>query len=68
MHISVGFRYFPKLSQYLYDHRAIRLAARYHKFEIKQFLCLSFFSYVYFIGQILPRIILTTECMYIVKM
>ena len=30
MHISVDFRYFPKLSRYLYDHRAIRLAARYH--------------------------------------
>ena len=30
--ISVGFRYFPKLSRYLYDHKAIKLAAMYHKF------------------------------------
>ena len=43
--ISVGFRYFPKLSRYLYDHKAIKLAARYHKFEIKQFLCLSIFIF-----------------------
>ena len=42
--ISVSFRYFPKLSRYLYDHKAIKLAARYHKFEIKQFLCLSIFT------------------------
>ena len=44
--ISVGFRDFPKLSRYLYDHKAIKLAARYHKFELKQFKCLSsFISY-----------------------
>ena len=59
--ISVGFRYFPKLSRYLCDHKAIKLAARYHTFEIKQFLCL----FSYFIGQTLPRTILTTE--YVVK-
>ena len=41
--IFVGFRYFPKLSRYLYDYKAIKLVARYHKFEIKQLLCLSFF-------------------------
>ena len=43
--ISVGFRYFPKLSRYLYDHKAIRLAAKYHKIEIKQFLRLSIFIF-----------------------
>ena len=43
--ISVDFRYFPKLSRYLYDHKAIKLAARYHKIEIKQFLCLSIFIF-----------------------
>ena len=43
--ISVGFRYFPLLSRYLYNHKAIKLAARYHKFEIKQFLCLSIFIF-----------------------
>ena len=54
--------YFPKLSRYLYDHKAIKLAAKYHKFEIKQFLCIFIFI---FIGQILPRTKLTTE--YVVK-
>ena len=43
--ISVDFRYFSKLSQYLYDHNAIKLAARCYKFEIKQFLRLSFFIF-----------------------
>ena len=43
--ISVGFRFFPSLSRYLYDHKAIKLAARYHIFEIKQFLCLSIFIF-----------------------
>ena len=43
--ILVSFRYFPKLSRYLYDHKAIKLTARYHKFKIKQFLCLSIFIY-----------------------
>ena len=43
--ISVGFRYFPKLNRYLYNHKAIKLQARYHKFEIKQFLCLSIFIF-----------------------
>ena len=61
--LTTGFRYFPKLSRCLYAHKAIRLAAKHHKFEIKQFLCLLF---SYFIGQILPRTILTTE--YVVKM
>ena len=60
--ISVGFRYFPKLSRYLCDHKAIKLAARYYKFENKQFYV---FLFSYFIGQILPRTILTTE--YVVK-
>ena len=64
--ISVGFHYFPKLSRYLYDHKSrylydhksIKLAARYHKFEIKQFYV---FLFLYFIGQILPRTISTME-------
>ena len=43
--ISVGFHYFPKLSRYLYDHNAIKLVARYNKFEIKQFLCLTIFIF-----------------------
>ena len=42
--ISVSFRYFPKLSWYLYNHKAIKLTARY-KFEIKQFLCLFIFIF-----------------------
>ena len=45
--ILVGFRYFPKLSRYLYDHKAIKLTARYRKFKIKQFLCLSIFIYIF---------------------
>ena len=43
--ISVGFCYFPNFSRYLYDHKAIKLAARYHKIEMKQFLCLSIFIF-----------------------
>ena len=39
--ISVSFHCFPKLSRYFNDHKAIKLAAGYHKFEMKQFLCLS---------------------------
>ena len=50
------------LQKYLYDHTAIKLAARYRKFESNHFYV---FLFSYFIGQILPRTILTTE--YVVK-
>ena len=43
---STGAPYLYDLfSRYLYDHKAIKLAARCHKFEIKQFLCLSIFIF-----------------------
>ena len=60
--ISVGFRYFPKLSRYLYDHKAIKLAASIVNLKSNNFYV---FLFSYFIGQILPRTILTTE--YVVK-